>query len=246
VILEVFKTVFSFFFKNNESITSYTMNSIKNACSLNNQGVDLLVSGESTRAREVFQSALSLFKQAEAEAETTSCTEMNIPCDDSSPPFWESTSKVSGLQGLNCFVYDHGVIISDNVNCDTDETRISLYVAIVIFNSALASHSEGAALGQEKALMKASTLYSLVVQLLTRTTILQDTSTTILTMLALNNKAKIHYDQCEYVQSVDCMKNISKIMCTNRGLHSSLNHEDLEGLLLNVLLLSTPSAAKAA
>jgi hypothetical protein len=222
------------------------MNSIKYACSLNNQGVDFLISGESSQAREFFQCALSLLNQAQLKAETTSCTEMNISCDDASLPFSESTLKVPGLQGLNCFVYDHGIMIFDNVNGYADE-KPSLYIAIVLFNSALTSHSEGMALGRAKSLMKASALYSLLVQLLTRCRMPEDTLTSILMMLAWNNKAQIHYDQCEYVQSVDCMKNISMIMGSSvRGLHSSLNYEDLEGILLNVMLLSTPSAAQAA
>jgi hypothetical protein len=222
------------------------MNSIKYACNLNNLGVGLLVSGESSRAIEVFQGALSLLKKAVHEAEITPCTEMNISCDDaSSLPFYESTSAVSGLQGLHCYVYDHGIMISDNVNDDTDETT-SLFIAIVLFNLALASHSEGTSLGREKSLTRASVLYSLVAQFLTRCTMPEDAPSTILTLLTLNNQALIYYDQCEYVQSVDCMNKISKITGSVRGLHAALNNKVAEGLLLNAMLLSTPTAAKAA
>jgi hypothetical protein len=223
------------------------MNSIKYACSLNNQGVDLLVSGEASRAMNVFQSALSLLKKADDEAdhETTSSTEMNVSCDNASLPFYESTSTMTGLQGLYYYVYDHGIMISDNINGDTTEETVSLYMAIVLFNLALASHSDGMAFGREKSLMKASVLYSLVTQLLS-TLAMQDTSTAILILLALNNKAQIHYDQCDYVQSIDCMLQMSKIVGSVRGLHSALHHKDLEEILLNVMILSTPTAAQAA
>jgi hypothetical protein len=220
------------------------MNSIKYACSLNNQGVDLLLSGESSRAMKAFQSTLCLLKAAH-EAATTSCIEMIISCDDVPLPFCESTSTIPALQGLSCYVYDHSIMISDNINADTDET-LSLYIAIVLFNSALASHSEGTALGRDKSLMKASVLYSLVVKFLTSRTMLDDTSSTILTLLALNNKAQIHYDQCEYGHSVDCMNQISKIMGSVCGLHSALSPEDINGLMLNVMLLIIPTAAQAA
>jgi hypothetical protein len=220
------------------------MNSIKYACSLSNQGVDLLLSGESSRAMKAFQSALSLLKAAH-EADTTSFTEMNISCNDVPLPFYESNSAIPALQGLHCYVYDHGIMILNNVNADTDET-LSLYIAIVLFNSALASHSEGTALGQDKSLMKASMLYSLVVKFLTSYPMLEDTSTAILVLLALNNKAQIHYNQCEYGQSIDCMNQISKIMDSVCGLHSALNRKDIDGLLLNVMVLSTPTAAQAA
>jgi hypothetical protein len=223
------------------------MSSIKDACSLNNQGVDLLVSGKSSRAMKAFQSAVGLLKNAvhDAESPPTSCCDMDQSCDDASLPFCESASTVSGLQDLQCYVYNHGIMISNNVNRGTEE-MISLSIAIVLFNLALASHCEGTALGRDKQLKKASVLYGLTVQLLSRCEMPVDASTTILTLLALNNKAQIHYEQCEYVQSVDCMQNISTIMGGCRGLHSALSHEDLEGLQLNVMLLSTPSAAQAA
>ena len=75
------------------------MNSINYACCLNNQGVDLLVSGESSRAMKVFQSSLSLLKKADDEADkTTSYTEFNeVSCNGASLPFRESASTVSGL-----------------------------------------------------------------------------------------------------------------------------------------------------
>jgi hypothetical protein len=221
------------------------MNSIKHACSLNNQGVDLLVAGESSRAMKAFQTAVGLLKTAVNEVdEKSACTEMDQSFDVSLP-FCESTSSVSGLQGLHCYVYKHGIMISGNVD-EESEATISLYIAIVLFNLALASHCQGTALGRDALLKKASVLYTLVVQLLNRCTMPEDASTTILTLLALNNQAQIHYEQCEYIQSVDCMEYIKKIMGGCRGLHSALNHEDVEGLLLNVMLLSTPSAAKAA
>jgi hypothetical protein len=225
------------------------MNSIKYACSLNNQGVDLLVSGESSRAMKQFKSALSLLQEVAHEAETTtSCNEMNISYDAASPlPFYESTSTVSGLQDLHCYVYDHGIMLSDNVISDIDtDGMLSLYIAIVLFNSALASHSEGTALGRNKSLLKASVLYRLVAQLLAGRTTSENLTTTILTLLALNNKAQIQYDLCEYLQSVDCMTQISEIMGSVHGLHSALSHEAVEGLLRNVMLLITPTAAQAA
>jgi hypothetical protein len=217
------------------------MNSIKYACSLNNQGVDFLVSGQSTRAMKAFQSAVGLLEKAVNDAVRTSYTEMNFVSQE---PFCASVSTVPGLQDMHCYVYDHGIIITDTSNGESDE-MLSLYTAIVLFNWALTSHRQGI-LGSEKSSKKASLLYSLAEQLLARCTTMENTSTTILTLLTLNNKAQIHYDQCEYVQSVDCMKAILKIMGSVQGLYSTLGHEDVEGILLNVLLLNEPTAAQAA
>jgi hypothetical protein len=220
------------------------MNSIKYACSLNNQGVDFLVSGQSTRAIKAFQSAEGLLEKAVNDAERTSYTKMNFVSQETTQPFCESVSTVPGLQDMHCYVYDHGVIITDTSNGESDE-MLALYTAIVIFNWALTSHRQGI-LGSDKSSKKASLLYSLAEKLLARCTIMENTSTTILTLLALNNKAQIHYDQCEYVQSVDCMKAILKIMGSVKGLYSTIGHGDLEGILLNILLLNEPTAAQAA
>jgi hypothetical protein len=220
------------------------MNSIKYACSLNNQGVDFLVSGQSTRAIKAFQSAVGLLEQAVNDAERTSCTGMNLLSQEATQPFCESFSTVPGLQDMHCYVYDHGIIITDTSKGESDE-MLALFTAIVLFNLALTTHRQGI-LGSEKSLKKASLLYSLAEKLLTRCTIPEDASTTILTLLALNNKAQIHYDQCEYLHSVDCMKTILKIMGSVQDLYFTLSHEDLEGILLNVVLLNPPTAAQAA
>jgi hypothetical protein len=218
------------------------MDSIKHACTLNNQGVDLLVSGDSVRAMRSFQTGLSLLKEAANEVETeticvTSSQEVKLP-------ICESTSSVPGLEGLHCYVYDHGIMITDTTNGDSDE-MLSLFSAILLFNLALASHLEGR-LGSEKSLKKASMLYSMTLELLTSAPMPDDMSATVLILLALNNKAQIHYDQCEYSDAGDCLKEISNIMCSVQGLHSTLNHKDVEGLLLNVMLLNAPTAAQAA
>jgi hypothetical protein len=221
------------------------MISIKYACSLNNQGVDLLVSGKLSRAIILFESAVGLLKEAVHEAETSSCIGMDQSCDVASLPFCESISTVSGLNRLHSYVYDRGIVIPGNGNGKT-QVMISLYIAIVLFNSALASHCEVTALGRAKSLEKVSVLYSLAVQLLARYAMPEITSTTTLALLALNNKAQIHYDQCEYVQHAHCMVYVSKILGNSHVFHVALKHEDVEGLMLNVMRLSTSSAAHAA
>jgi hypothetical protein len=89
-------------------------------------------------------------------------------------------------------------------------------------------------------------LYGLVAQLFSSCTMPENLSTTILTLLALNNKAHIQYDLCEYAQSDDCVKQISKIMGSVHELHLALSSKDVEGLMCNAMLLITPTAAHAA
>jgi hypothetical protein len=82
-----------------------TMNSII-TCSLNNQNSTSFISGRSSRSHEVFQSAVHLHRA------DISCT-VDMACDDAILPICKLTSTVvSGLQGLQCHVYDHGIMIS--------------------------------------------------------------------------------------------------------------------------------------
>jgi hypothetical protein len=221
-----------------------TTNSIKFACSLNNQGVNLLISGDSSSAMKSLQSARKLLKKAVNEVETTtSCIGMTLSNEEETLPFCESPAAIPGLEGMEFYFYNHGIMITDTTNGEGKE-MLSLYYAIVLFNLALASHHEGR-LGREESLKKAALLYSMTVQLLTRCAMPDGISATMLTMFALNNKAHIHYDMCEYVRSVGCMDAISNIIST-QGLHSTLNSEDAEGLMLNVMLLNVPTVARAA
>jgi hypothetical protein len=214
------------------------MNSIKYACSLNNQGVDLLVSGNSSSAMRCLKRAMRILK--EAVNGTTFCTRMS---KEAALPFCESTSVIPSLQDIHFYTYDHGIMLTAN---EENEETFTLYSAIVLFNMALASHHQGRLLGNEKALKHASLLYSVAAKLLSGSSMSDNMSATILTLLALNNKSQIHYTQCEHIQSVDCLKKISKIMGSVEVLYSVLNHEDLKGLLLNTMLLNVPTAAQAA
>jgi hypothetical protein len=223
---------------------SSAMSSVRYACSLNNQGVDLLVAGDSSSCMKSFQSALKLLKEAANLVETTSRTGMALSNEEAKLPFFESSATVPGLEGMKCYVYSHGIMISDTSHGKSEE-MLSLYSAIVLFNMALAFHRKGI-LGRGKNLKKAALLYSITLQLLARSTMPDDMSTSTLTLFALNNKAQIHYAQCKYIQSVDCMQEISEIMGGVHDLHSTLKPKDVEGLMLNVMLLTVPTAAQAA
>jgi hypothetical protein len=223
------------------------MNSIEYACGLNNQGVDLLISGDSSSAMKSFQSALNVLKEATINTvETTSCSGMTLLNEEATLPFCESPTAVPGLEGMEIYFFDHGIMITDTTNGESKE-MLCLYSAIVLFNFSLTHHREGR-LGREKSLKKAALLYSMAVLLLNGATTMVsgDLSASVLTLFALNNKAQIHINQCEYIQSVYCMEAISKIMGSNQGLHSALSRKNVEGLLLNVMLLNVPTVAQAA
>lgn len=217
--------------------------SIKRACSLNSQGVDLLVSGDSSGAMSFFKMAMDILKEAVNEAEATSFDGLHINSYEELA-IYESLLTVPGLQGVPCYVYSHGIMIAQTIEEESGE-MLSLYSAIVLFNMALTCHHEGR-LGRETSLKRASLFYRMSLQILNRNVVPGDISATILTLLALNNKAQIHYDQCEYNQCADCLKVLPSILGSVQAIHSNLSQDDIKGLLLNVMLLNTPTAAQAA
>jgi hypothetical protein len=192
-----------------------------------------------------FRSALSLLKrEASNEDEETNYSGMFTSSEESPLPVCQSTLAIPGLQCTQCYVCDHGIMITNTTSGDS-ETMLSLYSVIVLFNLALASHREGR-LGSENSLDKATVLYGMALKLLASSPMPDDISATILILLALNNKAQIHYDQCQYGESSECLTEISKIMGSVYTLQSALHPKDYEGILLNVMLLNAPMAAKAA
>jgi hypothetical protein len=225
------------------------MYSIERACSLNNQGVDLLVTGDSSGAMDSLKMAMDIIKEAMIdETSTTSCDGLNHASKEVALPISESPLAVPGMQGTPCFVYDHGIMIARTTTSkETSDAMLSLYSAIVLFNMALTCHHDGR-LGRDLSLKRASLFYNMTgVQILNGNIAREDISAAILTLLALNNKAQIHYDQCEYIRCVDCLREVLRIMDSVKAVHFTLSQKDIEGLLLNVMVLNTPpTVAKAA
>ena len=230
----------------NPILTSSTMGySIKHACSLNNQGVDLLVSGDFSGAMISFKMAVDILKEDGVDEDanhTTSFDGLNPQVNaEAALPIYESRLTVPGLHGVPYYVYNQGIMITQT----TDEESQELTSAIVLFNMALTCHHEGR-LGLETSLKNASLFYSMTVQILNGSLVPGNVPAATLTLLALNNKAQIHYDQCEYIQCDDCLKELPRILGSVQDIHSTLSQEDMEGLLLNVMFMKMPTGAQAA
>jgi tetratricopeptide (TPR) repeat protein len=216
------------------------------AADLNNQGVLLLVEGNMQAAMSVFQSALTGIKQIvnnedlEGKMQATTLTPQ--------PSFLrESSDRLKMLQTEHSFIYDRPLLIDQITTIDDLDSALALLSAAVLFNLALTCHQLGKS-GKDEALKRAAVLYRMCMQLLANCDS-NDASTTVLALLALNNRAQIHYELCDYHQSKHCLRQCSKIMQDDmnlHGLHETLSPSDLEGLLLNVMLQDPPTAAQAA
>jgi hypothetical protein len=223
-----------------------TCASIKRASELNNHGINLLFSDHPQEAMNAFQGALAGIKEIVSDEgphlDSESSSMSMSPADSL---IRESPKRLHALQNDQSFIYNRPLVIDNtvDVDCGDLDATLALLSATILFNLALCCHNIGRS-GQEKALKRASVLYRMSLQLLQNCE--ASDCTTIICLLALNNRAQIHYELCDYSQSVHCLKQISKIMHDDVHLHESLNAADLEGLLLNVMLQEPPSAARAA
>jgi hypothetical protein len=226
------------------------MNSIKYACSLNNQGVGLLVSGDFSRATRSLTRALRILKEAVTkETGTTSCTTgVNLSSEEAALPFCESALAIPGLEDMDFYIYNHGILLTGTANEENEvnDDMLPFCSAVVLFNLALASHQQGRLVGHDKAFKKASMCYRVALHILGTSAMPDEMSAAILTLFALNNKSRIHYDQCEYMESVDCLKAISRIMGSVDAPISILKEKDIKGLLLNTMQVKVPTGAQAA
>jgi hypothetical protein len=135
---------------------------------------------------------------------------------------------VLGVQDMQLYIYDHGIILSDSASGKT--AILSLYSAVLLLNLSLASQHEARLFGQEKAfLRKASLFCSVIVNIRSAFAMPDDMAATLLTLLgsALSNET------------------IMKIMGSVDSLPSILHQESIKGLLLNTMLLNVPTAAQA-
>jgi hypothetical protein len=217
------------------------MDLLQITCQLNNDGVALLLSGNLKGALQTLQSALSFMKQlanAEDVHDVSPHQQMQVRV-----PFKESPKDICDSANQYCFVYNRPLFLETVANRAELETLLPIYSSVVIFNLAMAYHQS--ACYERKSMKRASMLYKMCAQLL-QTSTLQSLATTTLLLLALNNRAQIHYDECDYVQSRNCFDMLSQILSKNQDVTMILSETVVQGMILNTMLLEPPMAAQAA
>jgi hypothetical protein len=229
------------------------MMSIKRACTLNNEGVSLLISGEYIRSISVFQKALSIMKQAATLAdESLSGTPTGFPdaADSESlnamSPLKKSNLALPNMHSDSNYIYNRPFLLDeDNFAAHGMASMLPIYSAVLLFNLALACHQQGL-LGKESSLKRASHIYRMSLHILEHSS-RRSAATAVLTVATLNNNAQVQFELCDYTHSHHCLLALSKLLCDVRPIiNDELNTTVLEGLILNSMMLDPPSAAHAA
>jgi hypothetical protein len=213
------------------------MNTLHSICGLNNQAVELLISGQTSKASKTFQNAAQLLSHAVANGEHPHykyAPEMH---------FGQSHSINPNLQASTFFVYDHAIIMMEPATPALTNGMLCYYSSVVLFNWALTLHREGM-LGRETYLKKAASVYVRCFQVLPAMKSSEQTSS-ILTLLVLNNLAQIHFELCEYSECSHCLKQVRSLLAVAGYMDCCvLTSKDSDELFLNTML--SPTAAQAA
>lgn len=222
------------------------MNSIKRSCHRNNEGVCLLTCGDTQGAMVAFQDAIGGVKELVDKCGEASSSSKMAPAMTAEFASLQSATKLVNLRSDYSYIYDRPLHLyppnDPSMICDS---LLSFYSAGILFNLALASHLFGRTSGNERSIKRATVLYRMCLQLVQNCSDF-GTAPRIMALLALNNRAQIHYEYCDYPQSRHCLKEMSKMLADSSFLQDSLSDSDVEGLLLNVMLTQVPTAAQAA
>lgn len=155
------------------------------------------------------------------------------------------TVPVPGLHDRDSFIYNHALTCPCDIAREDLEFYIHVHSAVVIFNMALAHHRKGKTHRLPSLLRKAICLYDMSLALLENG---PSKGTGLLVKVAcLNNKAQINHAHGEYTEARVSLDQLSRIILANGNSGALiLDESDVEGFLLNLLLLNPPQVAQAA
>jgi hypothetical protein len=231
------------------------MDFVKRSCDTNNHGVALLAGGQNQAALTAFREALCSMKSA---ASVDDESEAALVAPGAAVEVREALVQLRVSSG-DCYTYGRPLLIyrSPLVPLATDTTSLTLYSSVILFNMALACHQIGWSRGRATAFTRASALYQTSLRILSvdwdNAVEGARSMASFLAFVALNNRSQVLYhDLCDYGRSKRCLKAMARLLQGAEGsrivrsLQASLLEPDVEGILLNVILLKVPSAASAA
>lgn len=224
---------------------------VKRASALNNHGAVLIVQGDRKRATAAFQGALAVMKDASSASAGLTDHENQERSDvaDHSHPFRAFVAGVQTASHKTPINEEHSIytrpFVFDESLIPTQDIALPLYSAVILFNLGLSLHDE-ALTDSEVCLRRAAHIYRMCLQILE--TIAQHCpSAVVVAVAALNNKAAIHFELCEYIESKTCWVLLSQLFASAQAvMRVGMDATALERIFMNVQTADFPSAAGAA
>jgi hypothetical protein len=213
------------------------MSLFEQATQLNNEGVTALLEGESQAAIDAMTESIKLMKQELSKTTEDSKSDCSATASEQEEV---RSVEIPQTDSFDTIVFNQAIIIpSDEEQSDID---IHVYSAAVIFNLALAHHHQ-ASKGDTDCMAKAEKLYAMVLKLIDDGACHMRIAV-VVKLASMNNLSQIRYAKGEYENALEGLNQLSSYLRrTNQAL---FEEPQVQGLLMNALLLKAPKVAPAA
>jgi hypothetical protein len=233
------------------------MNALFEANLLNNEAAVLLNAGNAAGAIPLFQRALVIMKLSVVDREHTAGLPIDLTDRSELPTralYTDSTN--SNITGGTIYLYGRPMLLpTTELGVDPIQNdsliRVQASSACTVFNLALAYHRLGIETGMEEQYQHAHKLYQIVLTCQNVDHFVDDETRAVFQVLhyvVLNNLSHIHYEFCEYSNSMHCLDCMAEWASHTECLErSSFLHEDeVEEIKRNLIFPHFPVAAHAA
>lgn len=223
---------------------------LNNAIDMNTKGVTLCGQGHEAMALEYFKGALEVLSWASMKSDNVGQLVNPSACQLGQRQYQLENSCKYDSKGH--FVYEKALLFSASKNSEaTDPHRIAFYIAVLEFNIALCLQTLSRNLAGDRNLVNSLHVYDCCLEHICRSKCddLSDfeDSWHLLLIAALNNKAAILAELNRLELAREVLVSLMKALRCYGGLEEgSINEDDLEGFLFNVMLLKGICTAPAA
>jgi hypothetical protein len=221
------------------------MDTIEQASSLNVEAIHLLESGKCLEAISTLKRGIAGLKVHSVPSRvgdpSIGYTDSYLTAQPVRTAAGEGTKRKT-LHQAQSFVFTRPLLFS--VSSTKHESAFMAASSILLFNLGLACQTLSSIPPS-----RAAKCYNLAFSIASRFTS-DDGIHALLQCLILNNLAHLHFEECEYAKSHQCMQNMQLLVrtgCLDGSTASRyLSKDDTDELKLNLLCLKKPTAARAA
>jgi hypothetical protein len=215
------------------------MSFFEQAACLNNEGVTALLEGDDTSAIDAMTKSIKKMKK-ELSKPGTELRAFKSDISSDAADLVMDTVEIPGVNSSETALFNQAI----NIPCQGEQTDLDVHVysAAVIFNLALAHH-HAAITSDAGYLPKAEKLYAMVLKLLDDAALHLRTAV-VIKLATINNLSQIRFENGDFELAREGLSHLSNfVRQTNNAL---LEEPEVQGLLMNVLLLKVPRMAPAA
>ena len=223
---------------------------LNSAIDMNAKGVTLCGQGHAAMALEYFKGALEVLSWTTMKSDDTGQLVHQSACQLEQRQYKLNRRCKNDIKGH--FVYEKALLFSASSDSDTtDPHRIFFYMAVLEFNIALCLQTLNRNLAGDRSLVNSLHVYDCCLEHIFRSkcddlSVFED-SWPLLLFATLNNKAAILTELSRFELAREVLMSLMKALRCCGGLgEGSINEDDLEGFLFNVMLLKGICIAPAA